>query len=61
MAPSGGNTERAWLWIVRAAGLGIAVWETVVDMSDRPALLLLAAGMMGLKTVVDYGRKNGGR
>ena len=60
MAPRGGDPERTWLWLVRTCGLGIAIWETVVDKADRPALLLLAAGMMGLKTVIDYGRKNGG-
>ncbi len=57
MDPRGGDSERLWLWLVRITGLGIAIWETVIDMADRPALLLLAAGMMGLKTVIDYGRK----
>lgn len=52
------RAEWIWLWVVRIAGLGIAIWETAVDNADRPGLLLLAAGMMGLKTVIDYGKKN---
>lgn len=39
--------------IVRYVGLGIAVYETVIEKVDRPSLLILAAGMMGLKNILE--------
>jgi hypothetical protein len=48
--------------IVKYTGLAIAVWETAIDHVDRPSLLLLAAGMMGLDTVMKAsGLRNGGK
>jgi hypothetical protein len=37
--------------IVRWVGLAIAIYETVVERVDRPSLLILAGGMMGLHSV----------
>jgi len=45
--------DEQWPRIVKVCGLLIAIWETVVDEVDRPSLLILAAGMMGL----DYVRR----
>lgn len=39
--------------IVQWAGLGIAIWETFGENVDRPSLLVLAAGMMGLHSVIN--------
>jgi hypothetical protein len=38
--------------IVRIVGLGIAIYETVYEKVDRPSLLILAAGMMGLDSII---------
>jgi hypothetical protein len=46
--------------LVQYAGLAIAVWETLIDQVDRPSLLLLAAGMMGLDRVITSARKKNG-
>lgn len=34
-------------------GIGIVIWQLVLDDVDRPYLLLLAGGMIGLKNVKD--------
>lgn len=47
-----------WPTVIRYAGLGIVIYETIWDKVDRPSLLVLAAGMMGLKEVVKFA-KNG--
>lgn len=41
-----------WPQAVRVAGLGIALYETIIEKVDRPSLLILAAGMMGLDSVL---------
>lgn len=41
-----------WSIIVRWVGLAIAIYETLIEKADRPSLLILAAGMMGLHEVV---------
>ena len=53
--------ERAWPWIVRLTGIGIAIYETVIEHADRPTLLLLAAAMIGLPEFIriDRGRGDG--
>lgn len=38
--------------LVRWAGLGIAIYETLIEHVDRPSLLILAAGMMGLDSII---------
>lgn len=38
--------------VVRYVGLAIAIYETVVEHADRPSLLILAAGMMGLDSII---------
>jgi hypothetical protein len=47
--------------VIRWAGLGIAIYETVVERIDRPSLLFLAGGMMGLHEILkaQNGKKNG--
>jgi hypothetical protein len=47
-----------WPRIVQVAGLSIALWETVIENFDRPSLLILAAGMMGINAVYKH-VKNG--
>jgi hypothetical protein len=39
--------------MMKYVGLGIALWETLVEKVDRPSILLLSAGMMGLDKVVE--------
>jgi hypothetical protein len=48
--------DRIWPVVVRYTGLAIAIYETVVEKLDRPSLLILAAGMMGLQNVVEWQR-----
>jgi hypothetical protein len=36
---------------VQVVGLLIAIYETVFEHADRPSLLILAGGMMGLHSV----------
>lgn len=43
--------DKIWPRIVQVAGLGIAIYETVVERVDRPSLLLLAAGMIGIDKI----------
>jgi hypothetical protein len=50
--PSHWTLDYLWPWIVRFVGLGIAVYETIVENSDRPSLLVLSAGMIGLPEFV---------
>lgn len=38
--------------IVQWVGLGIAIYETLIEHVDRPSLLILAAAMMGLDSVL---------
>lgn len=48
--------------LVQYCGLGIALYETVVEKIDRPSLLILAAGMMGLDSILKAqsgGARNG--
>ncbi len=40
-----------WTEIIRVAGLGIILYETIFERADRPSLLILAAGMIGLHSV----------
>jgi len=48
--------DSAWPHIVRYTGLAIVLYETVFERVDRPSLLLLAAGMIGLKNVLDLNK-----
>jgi hypothetical protein len=52
--------DRTWPKILRLSGLGIALYETAIDKVDRPSLLILAAGMMGLQNVLDFQKKKSG-
>jgi hypothetical protein len=47
----------AWPWIIRFVGITIVLWETILEHADRPSLLLLAAGMIGLPEVLRLERK----
>lgn len=42
--------------MVRFLGVGIAVYETVFEQADRPALLMLAAGCIGLPSIIQLDR-----
>lgn len=53
--------DNTWPKVVKIAGLAIAIWETVVDKTDRPSLLILAAGMMGLDYVRRAASSSGSR
>ena len=44
-----GRAETAWKWLLRLAGLGIALLEVFGE--GRVSVLTLAAGMMGLPSV----------
>jgi hypothetical protein len=66
--PTNGNAKRRFTLtfgqVVRYAGLAIALYETLVEKVDRPSLLILAAGMMGLDSIIkaqggDAEKKNG--
>jgi hypothetical protein len=48
--------ELAWPWVLRVTGLGIIVYETVVERLDRPSLLMVAVALIGLDHVVHIGR-----
>ena len=39
-------------WLIFVAGLGIAVYETLIEQVDRPWLLALAASMLGLPVLL---------
>ena len=43
------SAEAAWKWLLRVAGLGIAIIEFLGE--GRVSVLTLAAGMMGLPSV----------
>lgn len=44
--------------IVRYAGVALAIYTAIVHQFDRPSLAILAAGMIGFKTI--WGAKNNG-
>jgi len=46
------TAEKTWPWIIRFVGVAIVLWQLLVDQVDRPYLLLLAGGMLGLEQVV---------
>lgn len=52
--------EKAWPWMVRSIGIIIALYETIFEHADRPSIILLAAGCLGLSEFIKFGRKNGG-
>lgn len=56
-----GLLEVSWPWIIRFAGLGIALYETLATNIDRPSLLVLAAAMIGLPEFINIGRKDSHR
>lgn len=56
-----GSWEVIWPRVVQVCGLCIAIWETIVDQVDRPSLLILAAGMMGLDYVRKAAKSSGSR
>lgn len=41
-----------WAQIVRMAGLAIVIYETLFENLDRPSLLIIAGGMMGLPEIL---------
>lgn len=43
---NGWNTGGPWRWVVRGCGIGIIVYETAFENTDRPSLLLLAGAMI---------------
>jgi hypothetical protein len=43
--------NRIWPWVTRLFGLGIVFWQVAFNSIDRPYLLLLAGGMMGIEPV----------
>jgi len=54
------NGERLWMWILRILGIAGIAWETLVDDHNKPALLILFAGMIGLGSIAKLvGRGNG--
>lgn len=44
--------DKLWPWMLRLLGVSIVLWQLLVDQVDRPYLLLLAGGMLGLEQVV---------
>jgi hypothetical protein len=42
------KVRTAW---VQAAALGVLLWETVIERLDRPYLLAVVAGLLGLPYV----------
>ena len=46
--------------MVRSIGIIIALYETIFEHADRPSIILLAAGCLGLSEFIKFGRKNGG-
>lgn len=53
-----------WKWVLRLAGLAGIAWETIVENTDRPELLILFGGMVGLDKVLEWDarrRKSNGR
>jgi hypothetical protein len=42
------KVRTAW---VQAAALGVLIWETVIERLDRPYLLAVVAGLLGLPYV----------
>jgi len=53
------NGDQLWVWIVRGLGVAGILWETIIDNHDRPALLILFAGMIGLGSIAKLlGRGN---
>lgn len=50
--PSKNSRVPSFPRVVQIVGLLIAVYETVIEKIDRPALLILAAGMMGLDSIL---------
>ena len=48
------------MWILRILGIAGIAWETLVDDHNKPALLILFAGMIGLGSIAKLvGRGNG--
>lgn len=48
--------EKTWPWVLRFIGLGIVLWQLLVDQVDRPYMLLLAGGLLGLEQVTKIQR-----
>lgn len=53
--------ERAWPWIVRFFGIGLILFETLGENVDRPYLLAVAGGMVGLPELVKWDQRRAGR
>lgn len=49
--------EQSWPWIIRFFGLGLILFETLGEQIDRPYLLALAAGMVGLPELVKWDQR----
>jgi len=54
------NGDKIWMWILRIIGLAGIVWQTVFDNNDKPALLILFGGMIGVGTVSKLAIKRNG-
>jgi hypothetical protein len=48
------NGDKLWKWTLRFAGLAGIAWETTVEKSDRPELLIVFAAMVGLDKVLEW-------
>lgn len=50
-----GALDRWWPTLLRYSGLALGAWEIAIDGLSNPSVLILAAGMMGLKDVLAQG------
>jgi hypothetical protein len=53
------NGDRVWVWVLRIIGLAGIIWETFFDNHDRPQLLILFGGMIGVGSISKLVKKNG--
>lgn len=57
MPPRPSLADRVWPWFLRGFGAALIAYETLGEQVDRPYLLALAAGMIGLPEVAKWERK----
>lgn len=53
--------DRAWPWFLRFLGVGLILFETLAEQIDRPYLLALAGGLVGLPELVKLDKKRTGK
>lgn len=53
--PRAQGFDALWPRVLRVAGLGIALYEILVDRMAHPEVLLLAGPMMGLSSFLKEG------